>query len=257
MSILNKVENAYLTILRLVALTGATLALIFAVCLGVSAASKLIAPEPKDTPSALITTQDSPKLDAFLVSNKPKAQTTGKVENLNESGDKIKNSDLDASAMNITKYYMGVFEGSNLDHNTIRDLIVKGANIFPEETKNAYFKSLNEFTAELLKKIAEQKALVTAAQTAGQDVNTASGFIDIDSAIKWHFDRFSAMVEENKAGIEQKQQEYASAKASGTQELYIAAGSFGAFLLVVFIFIIIKIERNLRGISVINSSTGL
>jgi len=257
MGILNKVENAYLTILRIVALTGATLALIFAVGLGVSAASKLIDPEPKDTPSALITTQDYPKLDAFIIQNRPETHTQEKAENLKILEDKIKNSDLDASAMNISKYYMGVFEGSNLDHNTVRDLIVKGANIFPEETKNAYFKSLNEFSAELLNKIAEQKALVTAAQTAGQDVNTSSGFIDIDSAIKWHFDRFSAMVEENKAEIEQRQQNYASAKASGTQELYIAAGSFGAFLLVVFIFIIIKIERNLRGISVIHSSTGL
>jgi hypothetical protein len=257
MSILNKVENTYLTILRLVALTGATLALIFAVVLGFSGASKLINSEPKDTPSVPITAQNYPKLDAFVSQNKPEPHSQEKTENLNKLEDKIKNSDLDAAAMNVSKYYMGVFEGTSLDHNKVRELMVKEANIFPEETQNAYFKSLNEFSAELLKKIAEQKSLVTAAQAAGQDVNTAPGLIDIDSALKWHFDRFSAMVEENKVEIEQRQQEYASAKASGTQELYIAAGSFGAFLLVVFIFIIIKIERNLRGISIVNSSAEL
>lgn len=257
MGILNKVENAYLTILRLVALTGATLALIFAVGIGFSAASKLLSPEPKDIPSTLLRPQNELNLETFITQNKPKAHTQEKTDDSNKVEDEIKNSDLDAAATNTSKYYMGVFEGTNVDHNKVRDLMIKGASIFPGETKNTYFKSLNEFSAELLKKIAEQKALVTATQSAGQDVNTAPGFIDIDAAIKWHFDQFSAMVEKNKAEAEQRQQEYTSAKESGTQELYVAAGSFGAFLLVVFIFIIIKIERNLRGISIINSSTEL
>jgi len=254
MSILNKVENAYLTILRLVALTGATLALILAIGLGISAASKLLTKAPKDEPSTeLITAQNKPSLDAFIAQNKSNVNTPEKTDSPNKPEDEIKNSDLDSAAMNFSNYYMGVFEGSTLDHNKVREAMIKGAITFHDETKNAYFKSLNEFSAELLKKIAEQKTLFTATQAAGQDVNTAPGFIDIDSAIKWHFYQFSAMAEKNKAEAEQKQQEYASTKESGTQELYIAAGSFGAFLLVVFIFIIIKIERNLRGISAINS----
>lgn len=257
MSILNKVENAYLTILRLVALTGATLALIFSVVLGFSAASKLISQEPKDIASAaLITPQNSPRLDVFLAQNKPEAHAPENAENLNGLEGKIKNSDLDAAVMNISKYYIGVFEVS-LDHNNVRDLLIKGASIFPEQAQKDYFKSLNEFSAELLNKVAEQKALFSATQATGQEANTAPGFIDLDSAIKWHLAQFSGIVEKNNVENEQKQQEQVLTKESGTQELYIAAGSFGIFLLVVFIFIIIKIERNLRGISTINSSTGL
>ncbi|MGZ8226582.1 MAG: hypothetical protein ACXWT3_08105 [Methylococcaceae bacterium] len=256
MSILNKVENTYLTILRLVALTGATLALIFAVVLGFSGANKLINSEPKDKPSVLITTQNSPKLDAFVSQNKPEPDSQEKTENLNKSEDKIKNSDLDTAAMNISKYFVGVFENS-LDHDKIRDLFIQQASIIPDETKSAYFKSLNEFSTELLNKVAEQKALVSTAQSAGKEAKEIPGFIDIDAALKWHLAQFSEIVERNNAEIAQKQQELVLTKESGTQELYIAAGSFGAFLLVVFIFIIIKIERNLRGISIVNSAAEL
>ena len=39
-------------------------------------------------------------------------------------------------------------------------------------------------------------------------------------------------------------------KANATQQLYMAGGAFGTFLLLVFISIVVKIERNLRNLSV-------
>lgn len=249
MSILNKIENAYLTILRLVVLTGATLALILAVILGLSAASKLLSSEPKDAALVLVTPQNEPKLNAFLASKSPEAHTLGKAENPKKQEAKTNSPDLDAAAKNISQYYRGVFQG-DLDHNKVRDIFIEKSNALPEKTQNSYFKSANDFSIELLKKVAEQKALVATAQAAGQEANNAPGFIDIDAAIQWHLIQFAEIADKNSAEITQKQQEYVLAKASGTQELYIAAGSFVAFLFVVFLFIIIKIERNLRDISV-------
>ena len=249
MSILNKVENAYLTILRLVVLTGATLALISAVILGTSAASKLLSSEPKDAAPILVTPQNTPKLDAFLASNKPEAHVQNKVKGSNKSEGKIQNPDLVASARNISQYVKDVFQGE-LAHNKALEIFIEKSKALPEQTQNAYFKSASEFSAELLKKVVEQKALVATTREAGQDVEAAPGFLNVDAALQWHLVQFAEIVDKNNAEIAQKQQEYALAKATGTQELYIAAGSFGAFLFVVFLFIIIKIERNLRGVVV-------
>ena len=253
MSILSKVENAYLTILRLVVLTGATLALISAIILGTSSASKLLSSEPKDTAPALVTPQDTPKLDAFLASNKPEAHVPKKAKTSKKLEDKTQNPDLVASAKNISQYVKEVFQG-DLDHNKALGIFIEKSNRLPEETQNSYFKSANEFSAELLKKVAEQKALVATTRDAGQDVEAAPSFLNVDAALQWHLVQFAEIVDKNNAEIAQKQQEYVLAKAAGTQELYLAAGSFVTFLLVVFLFIIIKIERNLRGVSAMKES---
>ncbi|MDD3380547.1 MAG: hypothetical protein PHD68_04995 [Rugosibacter sp.] len=252
MSILNKVENAYLTILRLVVLTGATLALISAIILGASAASKLLSTEPKAPPD-LVTAQNTPKLDAFLASNKPEARAPKNAESSKKLEEKTQNPDLVASARNISQYAKDVFQG-DLDHNQALDIFIEKSNTLPEQTRKSYFKSANEFSAELLKKVAEQKVLVATSRDAGQEVNATPGFLNVDAALQWHLIQFAEIVDNNNAEIAQKQQEYVFAKAAGTQELYIAAGSFVTFLLVVFLFIIIKIERNLRGVSAIKES---
>lgn len=253
MSFLNKVENVYLTILRLVVLMGATLALISAIILGGSAASKLLSAEPKNTDPVLVTPENTPKLDAFMASKNPAAQTPKEAKKSKELEGETKNPDIDASVKNISQYIREVLQGDP-DTSKLRAFVVEKASKLPNKTQNAYLKSLNEFSAELLKKIAAQKTIVAAAQSAGQEPNNAPGFIDLDEALQWHLVQFAEIVDKNNAEIEQKQQEYILAKAAGTQELYIAAGSFATFLLVVFLFIIIKIERNLRGTSVIKES---
>ncbi|PIX89634.1 MAG: hypothetical protein COZ31_01035 [Nitrospirae bacterium CG_4_10_14_3_um_filter_44_29] len=253
MSILNKVENAYLTILRLVVLTGATLALVSAIILGASAASKLLGSEPKDTDPVLVTPGNTPKLDTFLATSNPEAEQPKNAESSTTAKDKTTNPDLDAAANNLSKYVQDVFQG-NLEVRKSREIFLEKANVLPEKTQDAYFKSANGFSVELLKKIATQKTLVATARAAYQEPENVPGFINVDAALQWHLVQFAAIIDKNNAEIEQKQQEYVLAKAEGMQELYMTAGSFVTFLLVVFLFIIIKIERNLRGISVIKES---
>ena len=253
MSILNKVENVYLTILRLVVLTGATLALISAIILGVSAASKLLSSEPKDIDPVLVTPENTPKLDAFIASKNPAAQPPKEAKKSKELGGETKNPDIDASVKNISQYIREVLQGDP-EASKLRAFVMEKASKLPNQTQSAYFKSLNEFSAELLKKVAAQKAIVAAARASGQEADNASGFINLDEVLQWHLVQFAEIVDKNNAEIAQKQLEHVLAKAAGTKELYIAAGSFVTFLLVVFLFIIIKIERNLRGISVIKES---
>lgn len=232
MSILNKAENAYLTILRLVVLAGAVLALISATILWASAVRKLLIFEPKNTAPVLVVPQNTPKLDAFLAS---------------------KNPEINVSIKNFSQYISEVLQ-SDPETNKLRAFLMEKANTLPKQNQNAYFKSLAEFSAELLQKVAEQKALVAAAKSAGQEADNAPGFINLDAAVQWHLIQFAEIVDKNNAEIAQKQQERILAKAASVQELYIVAISFAACVFVVFLFIIIKIERNLRGISVIREA---
>jgi hypothetical protein len=253
MSFLNKVENVYLTILRLVVIAGATLALIAAIIFGSSAAGKLLRAEPQNTNPVIVTPENSPKLDVFTALKNPAVQNPKEEGKSRKLESEIKNPDMDAVVKNISQYIRDVYQFVP-EAGKLRDFVTKKASELPEQTQNAYFKSLNEFSAELVKKIAPQKAIVAAAQPVGQKPADVPGFIDVDEAIDWHFAQFSKIVDKRNADMEQKQKEYVLAKAAGAQSLYIAAGSFATFLLIIFLFIIIKIERNLRGISVVKEN---
>jgi hypothetical protein len=67
--------------------------------------------------------------------------------------------------------------------------------------------------------------------------------IDAYSAI------FDSNLNEPKDKQSQKLQEQMADKAASTMQMYVAAGLFRVFLLVVFLSIVIRIERNLREIA--------
>jgi hypothetical protein len=58
---------------------------------------------------------------------------------------------------------------------------------------------------------------------------------------KFHHDVLQAKGEQS-----QKQLEYQQKKAEGIQSLYMALGTFATFLSIVFLSLVIRIERNLR-----------
>jgi len=243
MNFLNKVESVYLNILRLVVITVATLALVLSVSIGISSAFKLLGAEPNGG------TIKSPKFDKFISLKVPSDNSWREVDTSIET-DTAKEvkpnniyADLDATVKNNSKYLKEVL-GAELNEYQERSEFVTYAKYLPEKYRMAYFKSANEFSAQLLGKIEEQKAIVASSRASGNA--SPNGFIDISYAWKWHNDNFSASVRKNEAEVA----EHALSKASGVQDLYIAAGSFVAFLLIVFLFLIIKIERNLRGASV-------
>lgn len=61
-----------------------------------------------------------------------------------------------------------------------------------------------------------------------------------------YMEAFNANKERADSNIKKKADKVAKENASGMEKLYIAAASFGAFLLIVFLTTIIRIERNLR-----------
>lgn len=57
---------------------------------------------------------------------------------------------------------------------------------------------------------------------------------------------FNRQLDAHKRGEEEKVLEHEQKRAEGMQSLYMAGAAFGAFLLIVFLSIFIRIERNLR-----------
>jgi hypothetical protein len=70
---------------------------------------------------------------------------------------------------------------------------------------------------------------------------------DIVNDVLDDFDRqFDQALDAEDRRRSQAQRQHAQDKMDGIQSLYVAGGTFGAFLLIVFLSIFIKIERNLR-----------
>jgi predicted RNase H-like nuclease (RuvC/YqgF family) len=65
-------------------------------------------------------------------------------------------------------------------------------------------------------------------------------------------EEFDRQVQAEQDRVHKEQQEYIQTKAKSINNLYIAAASFGIFIIVVFLSIFIKIERNLRCLEVRN-----
>ena len=71
-----------------------------------------------------------------------------------------------------------------------------------------------------------------------------------NATMKTYIDLFDKQLADRERAIPEKDAAEIARKAEATQQLYIAAGAFGSFLLLVFISIVVKIERNLRNLSV-------
>jgi hypothetical protein len=68
----------------------------------------------------------------------------------------------------------------------------------------------------------------------------------INNALNLFTQKFHEQIQKENAEFAAKKEEYIAKKAEGMQSLYVAAGAFTAFLMIVFLSIIIRIERNLR-----------
>ncbi len=104
--------------------------------------------------------------------------------------------------------------------------------------------------AELPTEVQDQYGVSVAAlmdQLDNSKGNALSGE-QIDELLNWHFDKFKTNVE---AAAAQRQ----VAQVQALQTLGVAGAGFGVFIALVFCFLIVKIERNLRLVHTINSST--
>ena len=230
---LQKLENFYLAILRFVVLLVAGLLLVAVGFFAVeSTAMWRSAPMPLNE---VIQVGDAAVKEAVLASDvdSPEMTETSGAKAVTDPNQEH----YAKAAASILAFFNTHFPGEySLDQQKIENMAKQQAEAFEEaDIQSAYAKGLAGNLAAVL----ADPAIVSFAKshTPGQAVETV-----IDS----YTNEFKQKAKELQAKNDEAQATYLAEQASAKQSLYAAAAGFGIFLLIVFLSLIIKIERNLR-----------
>ena len=230
---LQKLENFYLAILRFVVLLVAGLLLVAVVILAIRSTAALNpAPAPmSETPQVAQATVKSDVLAAGV--NGPDQSVTADPKVAQDPNQVY----YAQAAGSILNFFNSNFPGQyNLDPQKI-------ANIIKEQTETF---DTDDLKASYAKGIAASMASVLADPAIVQFAKSHKPSDVVESAIESYTREFNQQVKATQAKNDAAQAKYLAEQRGAQQSLYAAAAGFGIFLLIVFLSIVIKIERNLR-----------
>lgn len=240
---LEKLENAYLGILRTVVIVASGVLLIGVIMFGLSSLKGFgDGPDDEISPPEVKSEEIIKKMTAQEAISNDSGDSEGESTNQTPQIDPNK-AYYDAASAKIVKFVASVSGGAeSLDAATVTE-ITKGRadSIESEEIRTAYAKGFSESVDKVL----SDKAIESLAKNS-------SGIDVVNQLLNTFTEAFNAQIEEEQEKINTAKQEHMQAKAESSSNLYIAAGCFGMFLLIVFLSIFIKIERNLRNLQVKN-----
>lgn len=230
---LQKLENFYLAILRFVVLLVAGLLLVAVVILAIRSTAALhSAPVPvAETPEV---TQAAVKGDVLATG--PDTQDQSAAVNSKAAQDPNR-AYYTQAASSIMNFFNSNFPGQyNLDPQKIANIIKGQTDTFDtDDLKAAYAKGIAANVASVL---ADPAIIQFAKSHKPGDV--------VESVIESYTREFNQQIKDTQAKNEAAQAKYLAEQHEAKQSLYAAAAGFGIFLLIVFLSIVIKIERNLR-----------
>ncbi|MFA4897931.1 MAG: hypothetical protein WC563_00260 [Brevundimonas sp.] len=227
---LNKLEALYLNILRVVIIVLATVLLAVAAIGAVVAAPMLLSSfGGGEADAARLVRNDS--LNDYLNRNSGSpgvaAQDQAALEDRTRDADRR----FKEAAANIVSYVKAK-TGMAPPEAGVIDYIQTLSDRLPTGLQDRYADSLLSLSKDLVQ------------------APTATTPVDVDQLIQWHFDQFSAAAEtamqQDASRAIEEQARRQTAVLAGTA----AAGFFMMFLLLVFVFVLVKIERNLRRLPV-------
>jgi hypothetical protein len=231
---LQKLENLYLAILRFVIIVAAGVLLLAVVVLGLNSLRALI-PEPAPNDAAPVVTDQALKQGMLAT----QSQQPANAEDTNaqtKSGDP--NLPYYERAATAISGYVTTHSSSteSVDSAQVVDILRSRTEKYGDaKIASAFAKNFAESVERLLK----DQAIIDAAKSS-------SCVAMVDKLLTVFTEEFDAQLQSVTAENSRRQQEYVDKKTDGMQSLYIAAGAFGAFLMIAFLSIIIKIERDVR-----------
>lgn len=230
---LQKLENFYLAILRFVVLLVAGLLLVAVVILAIrSTASLNSAPVPvNEMPQVAQATVKNDVLATAV--NTPDQSVTANPKTAQDPN-KVYYAQAAASILN---FFNSNFPGQyNLDPQKVANIIKEQTDTFDtDDLKAAYANGI----ATNISSVLADPAIVEFAKSH-KPGDVVEGVID-------SFTReFNQQVKDTQAKNDAAQAKYLAEQHAARQGLYAAAAGFGIFLLIVFLSIVIRIERNLR-----------
>lgn len=217
---LTSIENFYLNVLRVVILVAATLAI---VGFGVG----LIKAEPAAVsyfvPAAAARgAAANPSLNDFTAEQKAAGAAVDATDSTSTP-----TADTDSDAMKSAVAHLASYNtnrmGGALDMSGVRTFLEAKHNAVSADDQDAYDHSLDALMGQL-------------------DHSTGATPLDVTQVgqlINWHLDKFNAAISARQAAIAEQRQE-------GLVGLGAAVTALLTFVLLVFCFLFVKIERNLR-----------
>lgn len=253
MAILQKLETSYLAILRFVVILISGLLLIATLILSVTAlvnlrdGAKSGQPAPKVMPDQIITELTKTPAKPGASAAKPAAQVPQSPVDPNHA-------EYERAASIIVPFVSKYGRGDEVPKDSVIEIVKDRAESQPTPELAKSFAS--GLPGILEKVLSDKKVIELVSRTVwslpGEDIpqnNTTMGKSPIpivDMTLNRYFEIFNRQVEQSRMEEANSMAEQAVRKERAKLNLYIAAATFGAFLLLALLFIIVRVERNLR-----------
>ena len=232
---LQKLENIYLNILRFVVILVASILLVVVAFTGINA---LLAMRLEPVPKDIVPKVPAQSLVDELTHSEA-ASTLGKPATTLQPTPKVDTNQAyyERAAKAIGQFIEKGSQGQEkADLQQITQIVKSRAEGQDDEKLTAAH--AREF-AETMEKTFSNDAVLQRARRSSP-IEVANQALNLFTE-KFHHDVLQAKGEQS-----QKQLEYQQKKAEGIQSLYMALGTFATFLSIVFLSLVIRIERNLR-----------
>jgi hypothetical protein len=257
MSLAKKLENTYLNILRYVILAIATISIIAVLITGFMALNAALSLPPKEPKQVKFEDKvnDLNKgitLENFKNDNQPQQPQNQSQEQ--------KKAPVEKSEEDQFRVFIKTSAGKIADNFITYAKTVSNVDMDKEQTEKVimsypfdkglrrdkvvltfYFETLISLSGELVKKAPEMAKLP-------EDKKIKPVII-----MNWHLNRVNKAIRtvdeanlQRNAEFREKQGEYSMKKASIYKNVIMAGYAFGIFLFIIILFVMVKIERNLR-----------
>lgn len=281
MSIIEKLENSYLGLLRGVVIVAASILLLVAVVMGAMSLRGMLPASEQKTESVSVDPKDvlaqvAPDEQNTVPADEKKATKADQTKAARHPEDYEK---IFAAVHSfVTTYSKNTLK---IEREPLFQYLDKKSDVYgSEDLKSSYIGGLvGALNASLQDKrviarvekpaTAPVKRINSPAPEAPQDTTPAEGteeavqappavvetafkespFVIVDAVVDTYTKMFNQKLVDAKEKKDAQAIEEMNAKASSATKMYFAAGTFGIFLLVVFLSIVIRIERNLRVIA--------
>lgn len=223
---LAKLEDVYLNILRIAVLAIATIALVVFV-LTAAQTGPLIGQFFGLTPKTQV---EDASFAEFVATNRPSTGSSSGNYSTPATGSAYPEEIRNAATNLVT--YINRHHGFELQHS---DMVAFVGGIYDGMAANYqrdYAKSIETFTTQLV-------------NSTGTPISTNQ----IDRAIQWHAQKFEDAASQTEVTA-------AANRAKAILAISVAGISLVTFLIIIFLFVVVKIERNLRLVKVNNLSAG-
>lgn len=230
---LQKLENLYLAILRFVVILVAGLLLAAVIMFGLASFRALQSP-PQNMPAKPLVSDAAVKKAVLEIGQS--IDSTPSVSSPEETLDPEQQF-YDRASVAIADFVTANAVGEEtVDAEQVANILKDRADKYSKQgLTGAFAKNFAESVERLLK----DPAIVAFAQKS-------SSLKTVNHILGVFVEQFNEQIEKTNAENMERQREHLEMQANGQQNIYMAAGSFGAFLMIVFLSIIIRIERNLR-----------